>query len=248
MTICDKCGNDFPDPWEQQDIINRLRFDYEQLSQEYQEFQDASHEMLERDSRLMDEKKEWVDTLNLLRSEIRLLNKRVEQLKYQLLENGIEPVSHRIMTTEYNSEYSLQNALSLYFDMFLNIIVDNLNSIVGHECDLLILNNKTLYAQEVEIKISKSDLKRDESKHHHHKSNMIRKLWFAFPSTMDKPDCIELVPENAGVLIVSNTGHITIRKDAVINKFAKKWTFEQAFKLARLASIRYWNIRLRKGI
>jgi hypothetical protein len=144
---------------------------------------------------------------------------------------------------DYNSEYSLQNAISLYFDIFLNIIVDNLNSIVGHECDILILNNKTNYAQEVEIKISKSDLKRDESKHHHHYSNMIRKLWFAFPIIMDKPDIFDLVPINAGIIIVNEKGFITIRRDAIINKNARKWTYLESFRLARLSHIRYWNFR-----
>jgi hypothetical protein len=146
--------------------------------------------------------------------------------------------------SEYNTEYSIQNALSLYYDYLKFVIVDNLDSIVGHECDLLILNNITLYAQEIEIKISKADLKKDASKNHHHESNMIKKLWFAFPVTMDNQDCFDLVPVNAGILIVKSWRDITIRREAIINKNARKWASVEAFKLARLAHIRMWKYRL----
>lgn len=84
---------------------------------------------------------------------------------------------------------------------------------MGHECDLLVLDDKNRFT-EVEIKISMADLKADFKKKHGHKSKYISRLIYAFPEEMlDK--ALPLIPENNGIIVVKTispldySGHTT---------------------------------------
>lgn len=143
----------------------------------------------------------------------------------------------------YQTCSEIEVAVSNHFDPRRYVIVPNVSwGMFGYELDLCLLNNKTLYAYEVEIKVSKSDLKKDALKQHHHdrNGNMIRGLYFAMPERMR--DCLGLVPERAGVLLVSETGFVTTARDYKPNP-ARKWTYEDAYKLARLGTLRIWSMR-----
>lgn len=129
-----------------------------------------------------------------------------------------------------------------------------------HECDVFIIKRNG-YAVEVEIKRSKSDLLADAKKVHHHKSDKVREFFYAIPK--DKVDeWSKLIPKHAGIIVyekhqeeiwdkknrtwsgkrkwVTRARRI---KDAEINKTAKKLTTEEQLKVARLGTLRIWNLK-----
>ena len=138
----------------------------------------------------------------------------------------------------------IELAVSDYFGTRTHIIVPNVSwGLFGYELDMCILNEKSMYASEVEIKISKADLKRDGKKWHKHEWNYgyIRQLWFAMPEKMEC--CTEFVPIDAGVILVDKKGKVRIVRKPKPNVNAKKWPIEQALKLARLGTMRIWNLK-----
>jgi hypothetical protein len=142
----------------------------------------------------------------------------------------------------YQTEFEIQIALANYFNPTKVLIIPNLTTYcMGREIDLLVLT-KSLYAYEIEIKVSKADLRRDEKKKHpYHKmpGDLTRKLWFAMPESMG--DCIDLVPTFAGIFLVDKHGFVSNLREATVNKLAKKWSMENAYHLAELGTMRLWN-------
>lgn len=103
------------------------------------------------------------------------------------------------------------------------------------------------WASEVEIKVTRSDLRRDLEKGHAHDNPRMRFLWFAMPESVEYQD---LVPERAGVILVRerNPGaYLTAYKvrRPQVNPTAVKWTDAERYDLARLGLIRYWSARMR---
>lgn len=144
----------------------------------------------------------------------------------------------------YQTCAEIEVAISQHFGITKYTIVPNVSwGMFRYELDLCVLNHRSLYAYEVEIKISKSDLKRDAAKWHGHNWNydLIRCLYFAMPEKMR--DCIDLVPERAGILLVDPKGHVQTSREPKPNLAAKKWTYEQAYKLARLGTMRTWTYK-----
>jgi hypothetical protein len=152
----------------------------------------------------------------------------------------------------------IEIALSNYFDYRQKLIVPNVYWGLNfqYELDLIVVSNSN-YATEIEIKISKSDLKADLKKSHYHDSNRIKQLYFAVPEKL-KEAALELIPERAGLFIVRedkdtlirNQDGIRIRfpkvqiiKPPKINTKAKKLTVEEINKLHRLASLRMWTLK-----
>ena len=111
-----------------------------------------------------------------------------------------------------------------------------------HECDLLSLS-RSGYATEVEIKVSVSDLRADQHKRHKHDDDRIRYLYFALPLRME--NCAVVVPERAGVILVSRFGRCVVRRRAKPNPDAHKWTDEDRLQLARLGTLRIWGLKER---
>lgn len=139
----------------------------------------------------------------------------------------------------------IETVIAHYFNPRRNIIVPNVWWGLGlnHECDLFIVT-KGNYAYEVEIKISKSDLIADGFKLHLHGSNKIRKLYFAIPRKME--NCLDLIPDKAGVFIIDHSGYLTKSREAKINTLARPLTSEERLKVAELGTMRIW--RLKKNI
>ena len=140
----------------------------------------------------------------------------------------------------------MEEAVARYFGIRQNIIIPNISwGFNIHECDLLIVR-KSGHLLEVEIKISKSDLKNDVKKEHEHKDDRIRELWFAIPEYME--DCIEFVPERAGIIIVYMNDWVkkycckTLRK-AVINSKATKLYDNEKLLITRLGTMRIWGLK-----
>lgn len=140
--------------------------------------------------------------------------------------------------------------MALYRKLFANekIICPNISWGLGlnHECDLFIVD-KNNFVTEIEIKISKSDLKKDGSKGHKHASNKIKYLYFAIPKEMDRQDCLELIPDHAGIYVVGKRdsgASITDKKRAAKpNPNAKQLEPKDVRKLSYLMQFRYWKER-----
>lgn len=83
-----------------------------------------------------------------------------------------------------------------------HVIVPNVSWGLGlnHECDLLVLDAKSKFT-EIEIKVTLSDLKRDFSKFHGHRSDMITRLVYAVPDTLTD-QALALVPRHCGIIEV----------------------------------------------
>lgn len=117
-----------------------------------------------------------------------------------------------------------------------------------HECDVLALT-RSGYAHEIEIKVSKADLKKDLLKPHGHRSQKIKCLWFCGPAEL-KEAFEEICPERAGIILIHEprtTGgnhRAVIHRKALPNTSARKFTAEERLKMAELGTMRYWSRRV----
>lgn len=109
-----------------------------------------------------------------------------------------------------------------------------------HECDILVLN-KSGYATEYEIKVSKRDFKADFKKKHNHDSKFIKHLYYVVPYEMLE-FAKEYLPEGSGLAYVKD-GFMIYETTAPIRKGAFKWTEEERYKLARLGTMRILNLK-----
>jgi hypothetical protein len=97
------------------------------------------------------------------------------------------------------------------------------------------------YCYEIEIKVSRADIKRDLSKpwgHEH--GGKIRKLYFAIPEKIES--AINLIPESAGILVVSPRGDIKKLREAKQNQ-VQPLNEKDRIKLAALGTLRIWSLK-----
>jgi len=141
----------------------------------------------------------------------------------------------------YWTAKEIEIRIAQWFGYRTNLIVPNVSWGMGlHECDILILT-KAGYALEVEIKVSKGDIIKDAEKWHQHKSDKIKRLYFAIPKKLEKH--IALIPEQAGVITVDEGGWCKLVRNAEANRGARKWGDEDRFNIARLGAIRIWDLK-----
>jgi len=153
--------------------------------------------------------------------------------------NDIVPVVKR--RCRYWTAKEIEIRIAKWFGYRTNLIVPNVSWGAGlHECDILILT-KAGYALEVEIKVSKGDIIKDGEKRHQHRSEKIKRLYFAIPKKLEKH--IALIPVRAGVITVEETGNCELIRNAEVNRAAKKWGDEDRFNIARLGAIRIWDLK-----
>ena len=155
-------------------------------------------------------------------------------------------MSYKITTIE------AEERLAQYFDYRQNIIVPNVSwGFHLHECDLLVLR-KSGYLVEIEIKVTRTDLKKDRGKFHKHIDdyNRVKELWFAIPDYLQ--DSIEFIPEHAGVIVLNKEDRsysdcpvirCKILRKARINKSARTLYENEMLKLARLGTMRIWTLK-----
>ena len=144
-------------------------------------------------------------------------------------------------TMNYETATEIERQVAFWFGIRTHIIVPNVSwSMLPYEADMVILH-QSRYADEVEIKISRSDLLRDKNKRHQHDSNKFRRLWFAIPRKLELS--ISDIPTRAGVLIIENNGGVNTFRNPEINKIAVKFTEAQALNLARLGCMRMWYLK-----
>jgi len=141
---------------------------------------------------------------------------------------------------------------------FLDQIIVPRCKFTGYEADILVLN-KNDWLEEVEIKISAADFKREfKSKKLKHKklvygikkykstvidNHLIHKFWFAMPSDL-ADSLINDIPDYAGLLSIKIVGKkfiVEILKSAPDLIHGRKLLDKERTKLMRLAYIRFWN-------
>jgi len=149
--------------------------------------------------------------------------------------------------TSGDIEWALIKPQRSKFNFLKCIVVPNVSwGMVNHECDLLALT-KSDVAHEIEIKVSKSDLKADKRKRHNHPGGkLIKYLWFAGPESLEDA-FVEYAPEKAGIILVyedyaERPGMCyRVARHPKPNPMARKWTQEDRIRLARLGAMRYWT-------
>lgn len=156
-----------------------------------------------------------------------------------------DPAPEKITATE------IELALSGYFDSRRNFIIPNVKwgfRNLRYEIDLMVVT-QSLYAYEVEIKISPGDLKRDREKlkwNYCGEQHYFRKSFFAIPEKMLKYQ--DLVPEKAGILAVSYNSKrywfdTRLVREPVTDTLAKKVTETELAQLGRLTMLRMWDLK-----
>jgi hypothetical protein len=136
----------------------------------------------------------------------------------------------------------IEIAVANHFCYRRNLIVPNVSWGLGfrHELDLAIVSDNN-YVTEVEIKTTKSDLKRDDKKKHGHYDNRIRRLYFAVPAAIADA-AMEFAPMPAGVLVFAGTG-VNCLRAAKIKRAAVPLTAAERLHLLHLSSMRVWTLK-----
>jgi hypothetical protein len=114
----------------------------------------------------------------------------------------------------------------------------------NHRLDLLSIAMNSRIGTEIEIKVSKSDLKRDREKEHSHYDERIRQLYFAGPIELEEA-FKEFAPPEAGIITVFHKGNYwqcVVRRRPKPRKSYKPFTEKEIFALLRLGNMRYWSL------
>lgn len=116
-----------------------------------------------------------------------------------------------------------------------------------HEADLLVLDKHERFT-EIEIKISKSDLKADFKKLHNHSSAFIGRLIYAVPEDLVEY-AKELVPKKCGIISVnwnkfSGKFEAKWARNCKHNKYVEKPDAKVIKKFLQLGCMRIWSLKL----
>jgi hypothetical protein len=127
----------------------------------------------------------------------------------------------------------------------------------GHECDLLAIDRETLKVVDIEVKISRADLKADLKKDkwwsHHYSRPPVRRDWppevwrhyYAFPGELWKPELLASIPETSGLVLMYRDRvegvTLALKRRAKPNPKAKPIGARDAIDLARLCGLRMWD-------
>ncbi len=136
----------------------------------------------------------------------------------------------------------------------------------GHECDLFAVTSN-LRIIDVEIKISRADLKADAAKDKWYHSwdwkidgawqngskarrrprpwpQKVWKHYYCLPESIWKPELLDAIAPVSGVLLIRERDtdwYIRCERPAKPNRDAEKLSAEDAIDIARLASLRMWD-------
>jgi len=122
-----------------------------------------------------------------------------------------------------------------------------------YEADLVVVSNAG-WAQEIEVKVSASDLKADrhKSKHRGHDveqpwrsgyiDKRMKKFWYAVPENLaDIAVSPGVIVDGAGIIVVGGNTTYRIVREAAIRKEARRCTDRDVIKLMRLGTMRFWS-------
>ena len=141
----------------------------------------------------------------------------------------------------------MEIALMSHIGVRQNIIVPNVSwAFLNYEADLVSLTQSG-YATEIEIKISKADLKKDKEKRHNHDSDYFKYLYFAVPKKLTEFALTE-IPKKAGLYEVyekaSGNGYwVKQIKPPVLNINHRQWSHDERLKLAEIGCMRILGLK-----
>jgi len=156
----------------------------------------------------------------------------------------------------------IELAIMREFDYRENLIVPNISNMMGlvpFETDMMVLT-KSSYAHGFEIKISKSDLKADFKKVQHVKIDhffngktgiekyfgRFKYFYYAVPEHL-KECALELIPSFCGLWIYQKNEYpkLSLFYQAREPKklFDYKWTEKERYAVARLGTMRIYNLK-----
>lgn len=157
----------------------------------------------------------------------------------------------------------IEIAVAKHFNYRMNLIVPNVSWgwMLHHEADLIVLRPSG-YCDEVEIKVTRADIKADAKKLTSHWENRrIARVWFAVPHGL--ADCAE-IPAAAGILSVMRgtydrdytwrpwrDGDTTWQDRVTVVRAARLRSKDsrilvsdqQRMKLAELGAMRIWDLK-----
>ena len=147
----------------------------------------------------------------------------------------------------------IEVAVANHFGIRQNLVVPNVSWGAGlnYECDLLVVS-PVGYASEVEIKVSKQDLKKDAEKRkwRFDRPKFIKRLFFAVPESLGEA-CLEYAPAEAGVLVVRDDsemfqvhhGQTKLIRAPKMNKGSRMLSAAEVSNLQRLVAMRVWSLK-----
>lgn len=134
----------------------------------------------------------------------------------------------------------IECAVSNYFNPRVNLCIPNVSwSFLHYEADLLVLT-KSAYLYEIEIKVSKADLKKDLDKRHRHDHRKISKVYFAIPEGLLKHS--DLIPEYAGILVADESWFCRKEREAP-KRHHYKLSDQEVTSLYRLGALKLWTAK-----
>lgn len=169
------------------------------------------------------------------------------------------------MSLEKINSLDIEIAVADMFGYRANIIVPNISWGAGlNECDLLIINKNNI-CTEVEIKISKSDLKADFKKHHRWTKDeipifkpqkSIKFMYYAVPENMIEL-AVQLLPSQIGILVIKKIVEPKYRMSSIIVTYYKCFYHRRAkansnfivmndkevLNITRLMGMRVWTLK-----
>ena len=146
--------------------------------------------------------------------------------------------------TSKEVQYALTYSVDSPFYFRSHIVIPNIRDpTIGftHELDLLSISMETHIGTEIEIKASKSDIKRDLEKKHLHYDERVRQLYFA--GSIELYDAFfEYVPVHAGIITVYKNQCTIRRRAKTLKSFIRPFSENEVFKIMRLGAMRYWSL------
>jgi len=132
-------------------------------------------------------------------------------------------------------------AVARYLGARVNIIVPNVFWGLGlnYECDLFSVSPSG-YATEVEIKVSRSDIKADLKKWQAHRSKLIRRFFFAVPEYLSDDDNI---PKDCGLISVDKNLQCKALRPPRVNKESRRLRDGEIHHLLHMGCMRIWGLK-----
>lgn len=141
----------------------------------------------------------------------------------------------------------IEVAVSGYFGRQKKAVIPNVSYGLGlhHEADLLAVNRRRIL-EEIEIKVTLSDIRAEANKSHGHRHPLIAALWFAIPDFLVESGTA-LIPEHAGILSYNTnpTAWVRIRTIRVAKRNRQTPPLSDAkyVKLLELGCLRIWSLK-----
>lgn len=152
--------------------------------------------------------------------------------------------SNKTLTTT-----EMEIAVMEYLGWRRNIVVPNIStSFLPYEADVVSLT-PSLWATEVEIKISKADLLADFKKKRYHDSPMFRQFYYAVPLWM-QDFALEHISDRAGLIVVRKGEYdprlliASLHRTAKPNPRCRQLTADERLYLARLGAMRICGLKI----